>query len=93
MRSRLTSESSSSATIVSRKMIKSMPVPRIERMRAQRYVLKASINIKKLPTAQMTVSSRSCVPAARLSPYVRAHIKSAPMRIKESFGVNKPLKF
>ncbi len=93
MRSRLTSESSSSATIVSRKMIKSMPIPRIERMRAPRYVFKSKHKYKKFAIMQMTVNSRSCAPAARLSPYVRSHTKSVPMRIKESFGVNKPPKF
>lgn len=54
--------------------------------------LKASINIKKLAIAQMTVNGRSCAPAARLSQYARSHSK-APMRIKESFGVYRLPKF
>ena len=65
----------------------------IGRMRVPRYVFKSKHKYKKFAIAQMTVSSRSCVLAARLSPYAQSHTKSAPMRVKESFGVIKSPKF
>ncbi len=44
--------------------------------------IKSKHKYKKFAIAQTTVNSRSCAPAARLSPYARSYIKSALMRMK-----------